>query len=188
MGGRQPAKGAAPRTDLGVARGIYNLHDAYLNATLSHSLMLEASPWVDPVRFRDPDPAVRISEFARSNRGRLERIWITFLAVLVEAWRKAPRPIKDRVRQIAPAEVSALRGHLRDSRRVTKLVSVRDYMVHRDVRDYWDAGRLAQADESGALAWNSELHAAFGAVLRPAISWANNILGVSDQSPEDRSE
>ena len=51
-----------------------NLHDVFMNASLCHSRM-------------DREPIEKgAEEFMASNRGRFERMWVTFLYVLVEAW------------------------------------------------------------------------------------------------------
>jgi hypothetical protein len=56
-----------------VREGLLNLHDAFLNAALAGR-----ANWKAPI---DEDP----ENFHISDHGRFERMWVTFLYVLVEA-------------------------------------------------------------------------------------------------------
>ncbi len=56
------------------ATAFMNLHDVFLNASLCREKMMHS-------------PIERSAkEFMISDRGRFERMWITFLYVLIEAW------------------------------------------------------------------------------------------------------
>ena len=72
-----------------------NLHDVFMNASLSRSKMLQA-------RLNGITP----EEFTLSDRGRFERMWITFLYVLVEAWHApAMAPGKAYIKSIICEEI-----------------------------------------------------------------------------------
>jgi hypothetical protein len=133
--------------------------------------MLSAPPYVDAKALADPDPWNRWSEFTRSERGRLERLWITFLMVLVEAWESTPESVRGKIGQLT--DLAPLAILLQREDQLAKLRGVRDYMVHRDVRQYWDEGRTAMA---GELPFYSQLHNEFSRILLAALDWANSVL------------
>ena len=54
---------------------MMNLHDAFMNAALMRTRMHDLPVEKDAERF------------IMSPRGRFERAWVTFLYVLIEAWR-----------------------------------------------------------------------------------------------------
>ena len=125
-----------------------NLHDVFLNASLARSCMLH-SPLVPSAE-----------EFTLSDRGRFERMWVTFLYVLVEAWR-APLTAggKAYMESASPTrEIDELIAQGDADGSLAKMRHVRDYMCHRDRRDYWDAGRT---DVAGQLLYHEALHGAF---------------------------
>jgi len=125
-----------------------NLHDIFLNATLCHSNMLHA-------------PIIKDAQaFTASDRGRFERMWITFLYVLIEAWSS---PLMTGARSIisSSASVSKIDHLIREGKadgRLSKMRNVRDYTCHRDRREYWDAGRT---DVAGQLDYHNKLYHAF---------------------------
>ncbi len=142
---------------------LANLHDVFLNASLQRDRMLQSPMTQSP------------EEFLMSDRGRFERTWLTFLYVLVECWRsKHMTAARDYIRSVVPncgiddllneGEAKSLVGRLRD---------VRDYMCHRDRRQYWDEGRWAVAH---GLQYNMRLHSEFGRVLLMALQ-AEKALG-----------
>ena len=130
-----------------------NLHDVFMNASLCRSKMLHA-----------PLPGSTPEEFTLSDRGRFERMWITSLFVLVEAWRaSAMASGKAYIRSITPIDqIDKLIEQGKTDGSLTKMRNVRDYMCHRDKREYWDAGRT---DVAGQLAFHNAVHSAFSQVF-----------------------
>ncbi|MBA7514789.1 hypothetical protein ES705_06824 [subsurface metagenome] len=127
-----------------------NLHDVFMNASLCYSHMNKY-----PVK----DDA---EEFIISRRGRFERLWITFLFVLIEAWQsKSMSSTRDYIASFVSedvAEVERLIQKAEEDSSLTKIRAVRDYMCHRDRREYWDEGRIAVV---GQLICNEEIFLAF---------------------------
>lgn len=140
--------------------GLLNLHDAFLNASVVQVRMLEAHVETNAALFH------------ASDRARLERLWVTLLAVLIEAWQASQmRPVRDYIASVA--SVGTLVGLLRQSRKDghdDKLTECRHYMFHRDRRQYWDDGR---ASPIGELEFHLRLHQAFSDVLLAAMGSAN---------------
>jgi hypothetical protein len=168
----RPRKPPAPAAELDIARAIYNLHDLFLSAALLKTLMVDARMYLDATRIKHEDESVQITEFTRSPRGRLERLWVTFLVVLVEAWERAAQSVRGKISSLTNTD--RLDALLQQKDRLAKLRDVRHYMAHRDVRDNSDPGRYAHtADELGfCLELHDELHR----VLSAAVDWANPIL------------
>lgn len=130
---------------------IANLHDAYMTANLMRTLMLR-----EPIE-QDAE------SFMVSPRGRLERAWYRDLYVTVEAWLAGTEGQQSAVRKAARDEVAQLESLIEQGRSngsLDRLRDVRDYMCHRDRREYWDKGRSAVAGE-GMLGWATELDSAF---------------------------
>ena len=73
------ARGNTFRTIRQAERDVWNLHDVFLTALLMRSQM-EGSPIDRTSGFEG------IKRFFASDRGRLERLYVAFLFVLVEAW------------------------------------------------------------------------------------------------------
>jgi hypothetical protein len=125
-----------------------NLHDVFLNALLCRRMMLRAPLATDP------------TDFTISDRGRLERMWITHLYVIVEAWGSpqldGARRFMAQVTSLEKVDATISSGDADGS--IAKMREVRDYMCHRDRREYWDAGRV---DVAGQLAYHEELYGAF---------------------------
>jgi hypothetical protein len=107
-------------------------------------------------------------EFTMSDRGRLERMWITCLYVLIEAWRSpvgamAKSYMKSKTDLMGVEEIIS-KGENEGS--ISKMRNVRDYMCHRDKREYWDAGRI---DVAGQLDYHEALHRQFSDVFLEAF-------------------
>lgn len=103
-------------------------------------------------------------EFTTPDRGRLERMWVTFLYVLIEAWRS---PIRTMAKSYMGAKtdlnvVEELISKGKNEGNIQKMRNARDYMCHRDKREYWDAGRI---DVAGQLTYHESLHRAFSDVF-----------------------
>jgi hypothetical protein len=135
---------------------LMNLHDVFLNASLQMRCMEHA-----PVE-RD------LRAFLISDRTRFERSWLTFLYVLLEAWQASQvAPVRAYVGAlVGTAELDAMIAEGTQHGHIGKLREARDYMCHRDRREYWDAGSLAQANNPES---NRRLHNAFGVTLLGAL-------------------
>ena len=138
--------------------GVFNLHDVFLNATVQRAHMSTS-----PI---EPDPRV----FDATDRLRFERCWITFLYVLVEAW-KSPdmKPTVEFVSAVTPTE--ELQDLLAEGERIGCLEAMREtrhYMCHRDKRGYWDYGRRAYYG-GDKVEYAHRLHEGFGEVLLAAV-------------------
>ncbi|MFN8626679.1 MAG: hypothetical protein U0587_11975 [Candidatus Binatia bacterium] len=123
--------------DSEIKLGLLNLHDAFLNAAL-----MEREKWDAPI---DPDPR----RFPIYDHGRFERLWVTFLYVLIEAWQS---PQMDRVRAYVASvasidELTSLLAAGQGDGSVAKMKETRNYMCHRDRRELgrWPASRLRAA-------------------------------------------
>ena len=152
---------------------VSNLHDAYMNANLVRDKMQ-----AEPVE-RDPD-APELAFI--TPRFRLERMWHTFLYVVVEAWRSATSDQKSLVQAVVPDEFEQVERLLRagdDLGCLEHLRSTRDYMCHRDRREYWDRGRMAVA-VPGMFHWALALDRAFAAMTLKALQGLQ-----SSESPAD---
>lgn len=141
--------------DQEIFMGFMNLHDAFMNASLQRSFMLKC-----PVEGGHGDP----EEFLMSDRGRFERAWVTFLYVLVESWQsKQMEKVRSYVTSIIDTKtLDELLENGKQNGNIEKMKETRNYMCHRDVRKYWDNGRLAVI---GNLNYHDDLHMAFSEVL-----------------------
>src|SRR5437870_4126849 len=153
-----------------IREGIANLHDVFLNASVLRDRMLAS-----PVEY---DPQNLFFHLV-TDRFRLERLWMMELYVLVEAWRsRLMAPV--RARLASAIDLSELESVLEQCTRDNTILGmrqVRDYMVHRDRKRYWDLGRTAQI---GGLAQNESIHAAFSRMLSKAIDYAKENLPQPD--------
>ena len=139
-----------------ILMGLMNLHDAFLNASLQRAGM----------------ESCRVEKeaegFLLSRRGRFERVWVTFLYVLVEAWQSdqmaSVREYAGKAVDCSP--LNRMIDELNSRGELAKMREVRNYMCHRDRREYWDAGRVAVV---GLLPKTMALHDAFGATLLKAL-------------------
>jgi hypothetical protein len=112
---------------------LLNVHDVFLNVQLMSTLM-------------DGHPVVAEPEdFMSSPRGRLERAAMRHLYVLMEPFKRSPPEHIERLRDLIPDELQAVEAMMQQQDRVEVLQQVRDYMSHRDVRRYYDTGRLSVA-------------------------------------------
>jgi hypothetical protein len=134
---------------------VLNLHDAFMNAHLLLALM-ESTP---PPEVR---PDRTLEDWTTSRRGRLERLWVAMLHVLLEAWQR-----NEAVRRVVAARS--------DTRKLEQLIEqsdkdalreTRHYMCHRDKREYWNEGRTACLDRYPTY---RALTLEFGEVLLGAI-------------------
>ena len=139
-----------------ILMGLMNLHDVFLNASVQRASM-ESCPLED------------VESFHMTNRARFERVWVTFLYVLVEAWQSSPMAtVREHVsKAVDCSELNRLIDELSAQSGLAKMRAVRDYMCHRDRREYWDTGRTALA---GLLPKYLALHDAFDAMLLKALS------------------
>ena len=144
------------RMNTEVRKGLLNLHDAFLNAALA-----EREKWKAPVE-EDPE------KFHMSDHGRFERMWVTLLYVLVEAWESAQMaPVRTYVESVTPIiELTSLLHAGKSDGSLRKMRRTRDYMCHRDRKKYWDDGRLAVC---GQLEYHMKLQAAFSRILLAAM-------------------
>lgn len=135
---------------------VWNLHDAFLNASLVQKLMLN-SPM-------DQEPKTGHI----SDRFRLERLWVGLLVVLVEAWGshqiQEARNFLDGVASTDRLVTLVRQARNDEARRA--LSATRHYMFHRDKRNYWDEGRIACW---GPVNFHTQLHEEFGKVILAGI-------------------
>jgi hypothetical protein len=133
---------------------VVNIHDAFLNTSLQRSRMLRSSmEGVDSPQ-----------DFFMSDRGRFERTYIAFLAVLIEAWcSPAAQTVRDTIASRVPTQpVDQLLARERRFGVLDRIRSIRGYMFHRDERQYWDVGRVAVAQLHRA---HEEIYSAFSAMF-----------------------
>lgn len=149
---------------------LSNVHDVFMNAQLMRILMEE-----EPV-------AAGTEEFMTSRRGRLERAAMRDLYVLVEAFHASPPRYIDEMRRLVPDDLQAVMSLLEDEKRVESLRHVRDYMSHRDVRRYYDVGRLGVAVVGPA--WHRTVESAFARMLLLAMRAARAERAAGRPSPD----
>jgi hypothetical protein len=126
-----------------------------MNAQLMYTLM-------------DREPVVEgAEEFMTSPRGRLERAAMRDLYVLIEAFGASPPRYVEELRRLVPEDVQAVTSLLEEQKRVDAPRQVRDYMSRRDVRRYYDIGRLAVAVVGPA--WYRNVESAFAKMLLLAL-------------------
>ena len=141
---------------------IANFHDVYLNANLMRTRMMKEPIEADP----EHPAAITIQP-----RFRLERMWHCFLYVTIEAWRSANYDQRQMVRDVSGPELELVDKLLclgDDSGHLAHLRSTRDYMCHRDKREYWDSGRIAVATP-GMFQWALTLDRAFSSMMLTAV-------------------
>ena len=158
------------KLDRDTVTGVRNLHDVFLNASLVKKLMDAAPIEEDPILF------------CSSDRGRLERLWVALLFVLVEAWESSQMAtVRAYVSQCAATNgVANLLRQARRDRHLDRMREARAYMFHRDKREYWDDGRHSVV---GGLEFHHKLHMAFSQVMLAAMRHLNKELGVATQNP-----
>lgn len=148
---------------------LSNVHDVFMNAQLMRTLM-DNEPVIDGAE-----------EFMVSRRGRLERAAMRDLYVLIEAFKASPNAYLEELHRIVPAELRAVRALLLDQDRLTALRQIRDYMSHRDVRRYYDTGRIAVAQVG--TDWYSDVESAFAEMLFRALQVAQADRAAGNPSP-----
>lgn len=147
------------RTTVDFDEWLLNVHDVFMNAQLMRTLMD-----AEPLDGDGPE------EFMVSRRGRLERCAMRDMYVLIEAYKNSPAAYLVELARLVPAEHDVVERLLRDADRVANLRDVRDYMSHRDLRRYYDAGRLAVAHVG--IQWHRTLETAFATMLLMGIRLA----------------
>lgn len=130
---------------------LLNFHDTVMNANLLMGCMT-----AERVAHED--------EALVERRWRFERLWLAMLYVVLESWRsKQMAPVRALVDSVVGTdELERVIADGEAAGRVANLRSVRDYMCHRDRRDYWE-GRLAAIAE-GALQFHLGLQREFNRV------------------------
>jgi len=155
--------------DREIIKGFMNLHDAFLNASLQRSSMLNCPLMADP------------EEFHISDRARFERAWVAFLYVLVEAWQSEKMgSVRSFVASTTPIDkLKTLLMEAEHDGRLDKMKAIRHYMCHRDRREYWDDGRSAVA---GELHFHESLHMAFSEILHAVFRWMDSSESATDST------
>jgi len=137
---------------LSVVESFSNLHDVFMNASVVKRAMDQA-----PIPDED-------AQWHYHDRGRLERLWVALLAVLIEAWHADQmKPAREYLATVT--NIDELVRLLREARKTDnfkRLQTNRSYMFHRDEREYWDEGRLGPI---GHLDFHVALHSEFSRVL-----------------------
>jgi hypothetical protein len=139
-----------------------NLHDVFLNASLCRSNMMRLPVEKGGV------------EFTISDRGRFERMWVTFIYILIEAWRSSTGKLAKSymAAKTSLKVVGELISRGEKDGSVQKMKNVRHYMCHRDKREYWDLGRI---DVAGQLTYHDCLHNAFSDVFLQVLRQSKEI-------------
>lgn len=144
----------------GFGEWVRNLHDVYLN--------VEAA-WLASIHVPPSDVEHQLEDLGGSRRQRLARFLARDMWVLWEAWDRRPQ-YHDAFEALAPSAVARLREleAVGTSRGWFKRVrTVRDYMNHRDKREYLDPGREELPDD--AIAWMQTLRRTFSELLLAAM-------------------
>lgn len=162
--------GGIAERKLGEAR-LLNFHDTVMNADLLMGCMA-----AEPVAHED--------EALVERRWRFERLWLAMLYVVLESWRsKQMAPVRALVDSIVGTdELERLIADGDAAGRVANLRHVRDYMCHRDRRDYWE-GRLA-AIAQGALQLHLGLQREFNRVTLLTMRHLNQADAGQGTPPE----
>lgn len=144
----------------GFGEWVKNLYDVYLN--------VEAA-WLASLHIPPSDVEARLEEMGGSRRQRLARFLARDTWVLWEAWERRPQ-YHDAFAERAPTQVARLR-ELEASGKAhgwfKRVRSIRDYMNHRDKRDYLDPGRDELPDD--AIAWMDGLRRTFSELFLAAM-------------------
>lgn len=144
----------------GFGEWVRNLHDVYLN--------VEAA-WLASLHVPPSEVEEQLEEVGGSRRQRLARFLARDMWVLWEAWDR--RPQYHPAFEARAPEVFARLRELEDEGRslgwFKRVRSIRDYMNHRDKRDYDDPGREELPDD--AIRWLDHLRTAFSGLLLAAM-------------------
>lgn len=163
----------------GFREWVRNLHDVYLN--------VEAA-WLASLHVPPSDVEYELEDVGGSRRQRLARFLARDMWVLWEAWARRPQ-YHDAFAERAPGQVAQLREleATGEGRGWFKRVrNIRDYMNHRDKREYLDPGREELPDE--AIAWMDALRRTFSELLLAAMGipmprW--EFAGIKDTAPRN---
>lgn len=144
----------------GFREWVLNLHDVYLNVEMA---------WLASVYVPPSEVEYQLENLGASRRQRLARFLARDMWVLWEAWDRRSQ-FHDAFEARAPAQVAALRrlesvGEAKGS--FKRIRSIRDYMNHRDMRDYSDLGREELPDE--VIVWMNDLRRSFSELLLTAM-------------------
>ena len=178
VGYAHPA-GDAP---VGFREWVMNLHDVYLNVQTA---------WLATIHVPPSDVEQVLQGVGGSRQQRLARFLSRDMWVLWEAWDKRVQ-FHAAFRERAPAAVARLDAlvALGKSEGWLKHVhAIRDYMNHRDRRDYADAGRDELPD--AAIEWLDDLRLAFsdlllGAMGIPTPAWRFKETGTPQRNSSNR--
>jgi hypothetical protein len=163
----------------GFTEWVRNLHDVYLN--------VEAA-WLASLHVPPSDVEYQLEDVGGSRRQRLARFLARDMWVLWEAWDRRPQ-FHDAFAARAPAQVARLR-ELEEAGKecgwFKRVRNIRDYMNHRDKRDYLDPGREELPEE--AIAWMGGLRRTFSELLLAAMGiplprW--EFSGVEETAPRN---
>ncbi|MFN8027970.1 MAG: hypothetical protein U0W40_16885 [Acidimicrobiia bacterium] len=144
----------------GFSEWIRNLHDVYLNVEVA---------WLASLFIPPSDIEEDLEAIGGSRRQRLARFLARDVWVLWEAWDRRPQ-FHDAFAERAPEAVARLRELEATGKSqgwFKKLRATRDYMNHRDKREYRDAGREELPED--AIAWMQALREAFSSILLAAM-------------------
>lgn len=144
----------------GFTEWVRNLHDVYLNVETA---------WLASLHVPPSDVEHQLEHVGGSRRQRLARFLARDMWVLWEAWDRRPQ-FHDAFAASAPAQVAQLReleAKGKERGWFKRIRSIRDYMNHRDKRDYLDPGREELKDD--AVAWMDGLRRTFSELLLAAM-------------------
>jgi hypothetical protein len=165
----------------GFGEWVRNLHDVFLN--------VEAA-WLASLFVPPSEVEQELEDVGGSRRQRLARFLARDMWVLWEAWERRPH-YHDALAERAPAAVSRLREleAMGRSRGWFKRVrEIRDYMNHRDKRDYIDPGRGELPEDT--IRWMEALRHTFSELLLAAMGiplprW--EFSGIESEPPHNSS-
>lgn len=163
----------------GFSEWVRNLHDVYLNA--------EAA-WLASLHIPPSDVEHELEDVGGSRRQRLARFLARDMWVLWEAWDRRPQ-YHEAFAARAPSQVARLReleAAGKDHGWFRRVRRIRDYMNHRDQRDYMDPGREELPED--AIAWMDALRKTFSELLLAAMGipipqW--EFTGIDDTGPRN---
>lgn len=165
----------------GFSDWVRNLHDVYLNVETA---------WLASLHVPPSGVEQDLEDLGASRRQRLARFLARDMWVLWEAWNRRPQ-YHDAFRARAPEQFA----HLRELEATGKeqgwfgqVRNIRDYMNHRDTREYLDPGREDLTD--AVVAWMHDLRRTFSELLLAAMGmplppW--EVSGIDDDTPRNSS-
>jgi hypothetical protein len=163
----------------GFGEWVRNLHDVYLNVEVA---------WLASLHVPPSDVEYELEDVGGSRRQRLARFLARDMWVLWEAWDRRPQ-YHEAFAERAPSQVARLRELEATGRSrgwFKRVRHIRDYMNHRDKREYLDPGREELPEE--AIAWMNGLRRTFSELLLAAMGmplprW--EFSGVEDTAPRN---